>query len=525
MSAKPALRVVGDEAEPPIDDRALADFGRDDIGNAERLIERHGQDLRRTTGLGVFVYDGKRWKIDPDELLALIRAQKTARAILKEAKAISAEAGETNDTEAKKEIVSRAAAHRKWATSSANSQRLKSMMAQAWPHLDVPFESWNAKRESFNVLNGTLDLSDLEPKLRAHRRDDLITHVAGVEYDPDAECPHFRAYIDRVLPPVEIGEGKFDRSLQKFVQRVLGACLIDSASDRCIVVFHGGGSNGKSTVLNVVSAVLGDYSLTAAIESLLYNDNKTGSGPSPDIARLAERPRLVRVSEPEVGARLSEGGVKGITGGEPITARKLQKDIIEFLPNFKVILSCNNRPLVKGSDDGIWDRILLVPWRTRFSDEEKRTNGARIVAEINSELPGILNWLLEGLEDYKLAGGLNPPAEVLEASMEYRADSDAVGRFINACCELGKDREQESGELYDAYKMWAKEEGADRLMSANGFGKRLTDRGFGRRKSASFVYRLGIELTGDTKVAVRSGKKAEKDKSPPPDVPDAEDDT
>lgn len=509
---KPTLTVINGDG-PAIDDRALADLGRDDIGNAERLRARHGHDLRRTTGLGVFVYDGKRWRADPAEMQARKRAQLTARAIQKEADALEKEVAHLTQDAARERMEKRAESHRKWATQSANTQRLNSMLAQAWPHLDVDYDAWNAHSDLFNVQNGTLDLSDhLEPKLLPHRREHLITRIAGVAYDPSAECPKFRDYIDRVMPPVDLGDGRKDRSLQQFLQRVLGSCLIDSARDRCIVVFHGGGSNGKSTVLNAVSAALGDYSLTAAVESLLYNEHKTGSGPSPDIARLADRPRLVRVSEPEVGARLSEGGVKGITGGEPITARKLQQDVIEFLPNFKVILSCNNRPRVQGSDDGIWDRILLVPWRVRFSDEEKRANGARIVAEIMSELPGILNWLLEGLEDYRVLGGLAPPPEVLEASLEYRADSDPVGRFIESNCDEGSGYEAESGELYDAYKAWAKAEGNDRVMSAAGLGRRLTDRGVGRRKTGGFIYRVGLKLKSEVAMELRAGRDAAKHK-------------
>jgi putative DNA primase/helicase len=495
-----------------VDDRALADYGRDDIGNAERLRARHGQDLRKTPGLGVLVFDGQRWRLDPELSHALLRAQATARAIFKEAKAIQDEAGEGGADDDRK---ARAAAHRKWATQSANSQRLSAMMAQAWPHLEVPLDDWNARPALLNVPNGTLDLSTGDVVLQAHRREDYITHMAGVAYDEHAEAPAFRAFLDRVLPGepatdqsdplcVSARDG-LDRSLQHFVRRCLGACLIDSVKDQAIVVFHGGGANGKSTLLNSVASVLGDYCMTVAVQSLLYSE-QSGSNASPDVARLAEKPRLVRVSEPEPGAKLSEGGVKSLTGGEPIVARKLHEAPIEFQPNFKIVLSCNNRPSIRGGDDGIWRRILLVPWKVQIPPEEQREKGPALEADLKREAPGILNWLIEGLLDYYERGGLAPPASVTAETLAYRTDSDVIGRFISECCTKGDGLDVEGGELYDAYVIWAREEGSKEPLSANLVGRRLTDRGFGRRKANGLVYREGLDLMADWKTRVRSGE-------------------
>ncbi|HYD87128.1 MAG TPA: phage/plasmid primase, P4 family [Vitreimonas sp.] len=520
MTARPALTLVSGGG-PAVDDRALADYGRDDIGNAERLRARHGADLRRTPGLGVLVFDGQRWRIDDDQAHALRRAQETARAIRKEADAIRAEA-EGVEPDRRKSLLARAESHMKWATASANSSRLNAMLAQAWPHLMVTHEEWNARPRLFNVTNGTLELSPEEVTLRKHAREDYITHMAGVAYEPDAEAPEFRAFLDRVLPPspasdasdvrcVSTADG-LDRSLQHFVRRCLGVCLIDSVRDQAMIVFHGGGANGKSTLLNAVSRVLGDYAMTAAVQSLLYNDRQSGSGPSPDIARLAEKPRLVRVSEPEPGARLSEGGVKSMTGGEPIVARKLQEAPIEFSPNFKIVLSCNNRPSIRGGDDGIWRRILLVPWKVQIPAEEQREKGPALEAALEREAPGILNWLLDGLADYFERGGLSPPDEVQEETLAYRTDSDVIGRFIAECCTKAEGARTEFGELYDGFKLWSRDEGMKEPLSSNMVGRRLTDRGFGREKSDGFVYRTGLELLPEWQLMVRTGQQKKKDK-------------
>jgi putative DNA primase/helicase len=513
LKVRPALKLVGDDDGAIVDDRTLADYGRDDIGNAERLRARHGQDLRRTPGLGVLVFDGQRWRIDDDQAHAMRRAQETARAIRLEADAIRAES-EGCEPERVKTLRARAESQMKWATASANSARLNAMLAQAWPHLMVTHEDWNARPHLFNVLNGTLELSREEIKLRPHAREDYITHMAGVAYDAEAEAPEFRIFLDRVLPPNPatdksdkacVGVDGLDRSLQHFVRRCLGVCLIDSVRDQAMIVFHGGGANGKSTLLNAVSRVLGDYAMTAAVQSLLYNDRQSGSGPSPDIARLAEKPRLVRVSEPEPGARLSEGGVKSMTGGEPIVARRLQEAPIEFSPNFKIVLSCNNRPSIRGGDDGIWRRILLVPWKVQIPPEEQREKGPALEAALEREAPGILNWLLDGLCDYFERGGLSPPADVLAETQEYRTDSDAVGRFISDCCVVDGGLRGDGGEIYDAFKMWAKDEGMREPWSANIFGRRLTDRGFQREKSNGFVRRLGLDLTVEWRTRVMYG--------------------
>lgn len=516
MSSKPALRIVRDGA---VDDRALADLGRDDIGNAERLIARHGDDLRRSPGLGVLVFDAQRWVIDDEAAHATKRAQLTARAIRKEADALEAE-GKTLTGKAREQHQARVESHRKWGTASANGGRLNAMMAQAWPHLMRKHDEWNAEPHLFNVLNGTLELRPGEVKLRAHARDDFMTHMAGVAYDENATAPEFEKFLDRVLPPTPAtdesdfrccsdgpdGE-RVDRSLQHFVRRALGVCLIDSVQDQAMIVFHGGGANGKSTLLNAVSRVMGDYAMTAAVHSLLYNDRQSGSGPSPDIARLAERPRLLRVSEPEAGARLSEGGVKSMTGGEPIVARKLNEAPIEFTPNFKIVLSCNNRPSIRGGDDGIWRRILLVPWKVQIPPEEQREHGPRIEAALREEAPGILNWLIAGLDDYFDRGGLAPPLQVQAETSAYRSDSDLVGRFLADCYEKSEGARAEFNELFDVFKLWAKDEGLNFKggppLSSNMLGRKLTDRGIERRKSDGHVYRLGLLLLDEWKTRLR----------------------
>ncbi|MDX2185289.1 MAG: phage/plasmid primase, P4 family, partial [Gemmatimonadaceae bacterium] len=474
----------------------------DDIGNAERFIARVGGDVRETQRLGVFVWDGRRWALDDGAVAVTIKAQAVARAILGEAKMLYAEAralpddGKDDVEKPKKAALSAAAGHMAWARSSANAAKLSAMVSQALPHLNVPLETWNATPTLFNTPDGVVDLASLEPVLSPHRREHFMTRMAATPFRPDAVAPLWRAFLEKMLPDPEI---------RAFVQRCLGCCLVDSASDQVVIVFHGAGANGKSTVLDVVCDVLGDYAMSASVQTFLAHNNATGSNPQPDVVRLAYRPRLVRTAEPPPGSRLAEGVIKEVTGGEPMVARDLQEKPIEFVPGWKLFISCNNLPSVRGGDDGIWRRILLVPWGVQIPREERDVN---VKMKLLAEREGVLAWLLEGWADWHERGGLDPPAAVLAASELYRAESDPVGQFVNEWCERGPGLEEATTLLHDAFEAWCKVEGME-PVNGNVFGKRLSDRGYGRRKSSGVTYRTGLKLTPD---AAEHGRDREADR-------------
>lgn len=472
---------------PACDDAALAREGRDDIGNARRFIARVGEDVRESQRLGVLVWGAMKWVLDDGAVRTSILAQQVARAIEAEAKTLYAVARALPDDpkddpdKPKARALAAAAAHLAWARSSANAPKLNAMVAQALPHLNVPLETWNAHPRLFNTPSGVLDLSSLSPELIPHRREHFITRLAGAAHVEGAEAPLWRAFMERVLPDAEI---------RAFVQRCFGACLVDSVSDQVVIVFHGAGANGKSTCLDVICDVLGDYAMSVNVQTFLANDRAGGSGPQPDIVRLAQRPRMVRTSEPPPGARFAEGVIKEVTGGEPMVARDLNEKPIEFRSVFKVFISCNNRPSIRGGDDGIWRRVRLVPWQQQIPVEERDPD---LKAKLLAERDGILQWLLEGWADWHERGGLDAPAAVLAAGEEYRTESDAVGRFIGEWCIKGDGLKVATTLLQDAFEAWAKQEGMEPL-SANMFGRRLSDRGYGKMDSSGVRYRTGLTL-------------------------------
>jgi hypothetical protein len=182
-----------------------------------------------------------------------------------------------------------------------------------------------------------------------------------VLYDPNAEAPIFHKFIREVVP---------DDEVRIFLQRFFGYCLTGSTKEQAILMLWGEGSNGKSTLVDLLNWLLGDYALVTPFASLLHTDQRRGGEPTPDLARMPGA-RLVSAAEPETGARFAESMLKQLTGGEKMTVRHLRQDFFEFKPQFKLCLSFNNKPYIRGQDEGIWRRLLLVPFNQRFVDADR----------------------------------------------------------------------------------------------------------------------------------------------------------
>lgn len=480
-----------DDAEEAVDDGALATLPRNDIGNAERFIARHGRDVRETQRFGRFVWDERRWVLDDGSVAMRRKAQATAKAMMRcELPALKAAGAD----EAQRDSFA------KFASSCANSARLKNMIEEALPFLQQPLDGWNAQPHLFNTPNGTLDLSALDVKLLPHRREHHITCIAGIAYDPDAECPTFRKTIDKCLP---------DKPVRDFVQRYFGASLVDSSGDQGMVIHHGGGANGKSTITDAIAHAMGSYAVTTDVGVLLHSDAKASSaGPQPSLIKLANGARLVRAAEPELGMRLSESLIKQLTGGEPMEARDMFEKPIEFIPRFKISVSCNARPPIRGGDHGIWRRLMLVPWHVQIAADAR---DADLPEKLRAEAAGILNWLLAGWADWHERSGLAPPAEVLAATEEYRQDSDPVGRFLAEWCERDEGERVEANELHQAFDAWCTREQM-KVLPLSLFGRRLTDRGIEKWETGGRVYRRGFKLSEAAVAAVEVAKQAKLDR-------------
>ncbi len=506
MSGESEIQAAFDAAEPATpqeaEDVVLAREPRNDLGNARRLIARHGRDLavigdERITWL---VWDEQRWAREGGAPAALKRAQATSESIQAEADALAgafAELkpdGEKNSPAViawdlrKKDHDARVKAHRKFAVGSGNVAKCSAMLAAAVPDLRVGSDQWDARPFLLNTLSGTLDLERTDDRGhfavlrpdRAHR----LTRLAQVRYEPDATCPNFRRFLDRILP---------DTDVQVFLQVWFGYCLTGDTSEQKLVIQHGQGANGKSTLTELVAAILGDYAVALDVKTFMHDERRRGGDATPDLIRLPGA-RLVTASEPEQGDRISESLVKTITGSERVTARPLFKDQIEFDPQFKLMLATNAKPRIRGQDEGIWRRVLLVPYEVMIPKAERKP--PRLMrAELMAEASGVFNWMLDGYRIW-LESGLQIPTAIEAATAQYRAESDQIGEFLKAATEAAPGERVSSARLYGLYTDWCKANALD-VRSHTAFGIRLGELGYGKQVVGVTFY-VGLRITQET---------------------------
>lgn len=391
-------------------------------------------------------------------------------------------------------------------------------IARAFPEIAIEPDQLDAEPMAINVLNGTLRLERRKvPRtpeeiaagksawkvdgwkiVRApHRREDLITKLAPVKYAPNAECPNWDAFLAQVQP---------DAVMRRFLHQWFGLSLTGDIAEQKLAFFYGSGRNGKGTAVEAVAHIAGDYAGSIPIESFLDNGiRRRGDQATPDLARLPGV-RFLRVSEPERGARLNEGLIKMVTGGDPVDARHLNKGFFTFLPQFKMTISGNHRPEIKDHTDAIWRRMQLVPWSVTVPVGQIDRD---LPAKLKAEASGILNRLLEGLCDWR-ANGLIEPDEVRLATAAYRDQSDELGRFLHDCCEVGEDLPQRPMRvgaklLHDCYLAWCEQAGGA-FWKIGGFKKAMQDKGFVSKASDGMKW-LGLRLRdGIDPEAIREGR-------------------
>ncbi len=364
------LAAQAPEWEPPEPEPASKSGHRQkpnltDVGNAERLVERHGEDIRYCYPLSQWLcFGGQRWRGD-DAGEVERRSKETVRATLREA---APEEGPIIDRDL--------ARH---ALASESRARIEAMIALARSEPGIPIrpEEMDLDQWLLNAENGTIDLRTGE--LREHRREDLITKLAPVEYDPSAEAPTWEVCLKTWLP----SEG-----LRRFVQKAVGYALTGDVSEQVLLFLYGTGANGKSTLINALMEAMGDYALQAAPELLTV---KASAHPT-ELADL-KGARFVASVEVEDGKHLAESLVKQMTGGDRIKARFMRADFFEFSPTHKVFLAANHKPEVRGTDTGIWRRIKTVPFDVTIPKGER---DPALLAKLRDELPGILRWAVEG---------------------------------------------------------------------------------------------------------------------------------
>jgi len=436
-----------------------------DMGNAERFAQQHGSKIRWVPKYNQWAsWDGRRWKLD--EGGAAVRlAKETARGLF-------FEAGREPEGEKRKKIVAHAVA-------SQYANRIEAMIRLAKSDLEIEPDMLDADPWLLNVENGTLDLRTGE--LSDHDPADLMTKLAPVEYDPNAKAPRFDAFLRETL---------VEDDLIRYVQQASGYTLTGSVRERALVVLHGGGKNGKSTFTELLQDLLGDYSATVDVEILL-NQRNPSSTASYTLAELAGA-RYVSTAEVGENRQLAEARVKAITGGDKINARSPYGKPFDYKPQFKLWLSTNDKPTIRGTDDAIWDRIKLVPFTQRFEGENADTT---LPAKLREELPGELAWMVRGCLDW-LENGLLEPIEVTSATQGYRDEMDRFAEFVDEVCFVKEEATVRAMDLWEAWVNWLRATGEFNPGTKQKFNGRVEKIGGTKRKTMKGARWYGIGLPG-----------------------------
>lgn len=442
-------------------------FNTTDLGNAKRLVARYGDKIRYCFPWKKWLcWDGKAWRIDDDGHILRL-AKDTIKNIYQEASQIS-------DSDHRGKVA-------KWAIKSEEEKKLKSMvsLAQSEPGIPIYPQVLDANPYLLNCSNGTIDLKVGE--LKPHTRKDFITKTIPIEYKPDTDCPRWIEFLETIF--------HWNYDLISYVQSAVGYSLTGDISEQCFFLLHGVGANGKSTFLNCIAELLGEFSQTTDFETFLIKKNDGGI--RNDIARMKGQ-RLITAIESEGERRLAESMVKQLTGGDTISARFLFAEFFDFKPTFKIWLAANHKPNIRGTDYAIWRRIRLIPFDVTIPEDKR---DSKLAEKLRAELPGILAWAVQGCLEWQ-KNGLQTPNEVKSATNKYQGEMDVVGLFLNECC-LVKPESPEvktvSSELYEVYKDWCGQNGEFALDNRK-FGRRLSEKGLrsGKTSGKNWWYGIGV---------------------------------
>lgn len=441
-----------------------------DTGNAAVFAQMHQQLLRYVPGAGWMLYGRGRWRRDETNGVmtfarsVALRYHKNAELLL--------EAGERDDY----------LAMVRWAYATQGLSKLKAMveLASSEQQLVARMEAFDADPLSLNTASGVLHLPS--GLLQAPAPDHMCTRQARAAYDPQARSALWLRTLEKALP---------DPAVRDYFQRLIGYCLTGQTGEQVMAVLHGSGSNGKSTLLGAILHALGDYASTVRPELFMERD---GDRIPNDLAALPGV-RLAVTSEGGKKLRLDEGLVKRITGGDEIQARFLHREWFTFTPQLKVLFLTNHRPIISGTDHGIWRRIHLIPFEVTIGEAER---DPELAEKLKGEATGILTWAVEGYEAWSRLG-LNPPERIRAATRAYREDMDVVGPFLDQCCVMTLAAKIPKGELYGAYLAYCERE-HERPLGKRTFSERISERGIddGRGHANIHEWRgIGLRSVGD----------------------------
>lgn len=434
-------------------------YSWDDTGNAERFIDNFGEIVRYSyINKCWYWYDGKKWCQDVtgqvkkliDENLKIMRLE------IK---------NYTEDDEI--------SAFEKFLKQSRSNKSKNNLLKESEHNVPILPHEFDSNIGLLNTQSGILNLKSGE--LMNHDKDKYFSRITHTDYSEKSDCPLWINFLNDIFDN--------DQELIRYIQKAIGYSLTGSTKEQCIFFLYGNGRNGKSTFIDTISAIMGDYAVNIQPETIMVKHS--GGGANSDIARL-KGARLVTTVEPNEGARLNEGLVKQLSGGDRITARFQYGSEFEYAAEFKIWMSTNHKPIIRGRDDGIWRRMHLIPFTVQIPSEKVDKN---LKHKLKREYPGILEWAVQGCLLWQREG-LKLPKAVSDATNEYKSEMDVVLAFLDECTHRAPG-EARAGELYKAYREWAKENGQYEGMSNTKFGREVSQK-YDKGQDKRGIYYKGL---------------------------------
>lgn len=442
-------------------------YSFDDTGNAQRFADMFGKEMIYDHIDKMWLYwDNKRWHSDLDKE-TFRRAALSVEEMQRELKFYQNQ-DETDGTDNAKNF----SKHIKYTRSMKGEKALIEMAQQLLPILPSQLD---CHAMAFNTASGIISLKSGE--ITPHDPKWFITKISDVDYSDNSDCPRWLKFLD------EIFNG--DKELIRYVQKAVGYSMTGRTSEQCAFFLFGNGNNGKSTFLDVIRDIMGEYAMNIQPETIMVR--AATSAANSDIARL-KGARFVTSVEPNEGMRINEGLLKQLTGEDTVTARRLYANEFEFKPEFKLWMATNHKPIIRGTDTGIWRRIHMIPFAVSIPDEKK---DKELKSKLEREYPGILRWAVEGCLLWQREG-LKMPRAVREMCKEYRREMDVLSAFIDDRCEVAEKSFAKASQLYAAYAAWC-DENNEYLLSNTKFGIEMTKR-FEKKHTCDGWFYVGIKL-------------------------------
>lgn len=452
-----------------VDEEKMRAYTFDDMGNAERFVDLFGENVRYCyTEKKWYFYNSMRWSVD--NLGVILRmADKCVEAMKAEAKLYLQADEESGGDMAK--------AFEKHMKSSRSNKSKKAMLNEIEHHLPILPIQMDRYKMALNTPSGIINLKNGDVK--AHNPEYYFTKITSVDCADAADCPRWLAFLDDIFAG--------DKDLIRYIQKAVGYSLTGSTAEQCAFFLYGTGRNGKSTFIDVIRDVFGDYAANIQPETIMVKSSQSNAINS-DIARL-KGARLVTSVEPNEGVRLNEGLLKQLTGDDTVTARKLYSEEFEFKPEFKLWMATNHKPIIRGTDTGIWRRIHMIPFNVQIPEDKVDKN---LTHKLKAEMTAIFKWCIDGCLMWQREG-LQMPAAVLKSVREYRREMDVISAFIEDKCTL--EGTVQASMLYAAYASWA-DSNNEYCMSNTKFSTELAKR-FEKIKGRNYNYFTGISIRSE----------------------------